>query len=479
MLVRGTAVAAASWLWVACLTPGNGTSDPDAAVSAPDANLALIACDSAAQCGGGSAVCECGFCADTDLECTASTLRYMTIAGEGECVPAPTQLSLGYQHGCMRWSDGRVSCWGLNCNGQVGNQPNDLDCDPDPQVRLTPTTVTESAGGDPLSGVEQVEVGFLHSCARHQDGTVSCWGSGSQGQLGNGATVDSLAPVRVRREESDLTGASTLSAGGFHTCALSGDAAVCWGSNQYGQLGVAGWTGSDDVRSSAEPVLSGEAFTGVTAGGEHSCGTHGTGMDRRAMCWGRSNLGQLGRNLPGNEATVPTPTTVYLEGDSTQLTRVLEMGLGNYFSCAATGFPDQLWCWGEDRNYALGTSDPDDAAAATAWGARLSLLDPGDFNGTRQIDGGDDFACARMHNGELYCWGGNASGQLGRDTGGSPDAPALTMSNVIDFAAGFSFACAITSDRQVLCWGDNAAGQLGDGTQTSRFEPEPMQGVCP
>ena len=62
-----------------------------------------------------------------------------------------------------------------------------------------------------------------------------CWGKGGSGQLGNGKTGDS----RHRECRSTVGGyPESLAAGGFHTCALlSSPNVVCWGANDFGQLG--------------------------------------------------------------------------------------------------------------------------------------------------------------------------------------------------------------------------------------------------
>ena len=54
-----------------------------------------------------------------------------------------------------------------------------------------------------------ISSGYRHTCAILDDGSVSCWGEGSDGQLGNGVTLDSPTPT------------STSSLGAGRTVALS------------------------------------------------------------------------------------------------------------------------------------------------------------------------------------------------------------------------------------------------------------------
>jgi alpha-tubulin suppressor-like RCC1 family protein len=80
-----------------------------------------------------------------------------------------------------------------------------------------------------------VSAGGNHACAVRNDGTIACWGYGEFGQLGFGGTpLEQPTPVQVL----SLTDAVSVEAGAEHTCAVRANAsAVCWGSNDFGQLG--------------------------------------------------------------------------------------------------------------------------------------------------------------------------------------------------------------------------------------------------
>jgi alpha-tubulin suppressor-like RCC1 family protein len=91
---------------------------------------------------------------------------------------------------------------------------------------------------------------------------------------------------------------------------------------------------------------------------------------------------------------------------------------------------------------------------------------------------GADFACARISNGTVRCWGNNASGQLGNNTvtrskvpvGVKTSATAL-LSGATTVSAGAGHACVIRgagTAARVLCWGANTSGQLGLGDVVNR-----------
>src|SRR5690606_15161182 len=88
------------------------------------------------------------------------------------------------------------------------------------------------------------------------------------GQLGTGSNDDSSVPAQVSAAASFVA----LSAGDFHTCALSSDAATwCWGWNAAGQLGI-GTTISTSAPTAVGGAVAGGhgAAAGALAHGSHA-----------------------------------------------------------------------------------------------------------------------------------------------------------------------------------------------------------------
>ena len=151
---------------------------------------------------------------------TASAATQTTGAKAGAEVAAPNEvasspIAVGGSHACALPGDSTVKCWGsLNWYGELGDgtkwdptTPGDIGDNVLPPV----TVIAEAGSTAPLSGVTAIAAGLRHTCAVLTTGTVKCWGknssieddpfalSGSGGQLGDGTTIDRLAPVTVHR----------------------------------------------------------------------------------------------------------------------------------------------------------------------------------------------------------------------------------------------------------------------------------------
>lgn len=87
-----------------------------------------------------------------------------------------------------------------------------------------------------MTGVSQISTGDEHTCAL-KSGGVYCWGDNSEGQLGNGL-ASGRASILSPPSSPVLTGVAAVTTGWWHTCALmTGGDIMCWGDNEYGELG--------------------------------------------------------------------------------------------------------------------------------------------------------------------------------------------------------------------------------------------------
>lgn len=130
----------------------------------------------------------------------------------------------GDYHGCAITTSGGLKCWGYDAQGQLGNDDSRIN-------QPTPVQVSGLT-----SGVSAVSLGGYHSCAVTTAGGLKCWGYDAQGQLGNdGVMADQPTPVDVIGLTS---GVASVYAGGYHTCArTTAGGTKCWGSYSDGQLG--------------------------------------------------------------------------------------------------------------------------------------------------------------------------------------------------------------------------------------------------
>jgi alpha-tubulin suppressor-like RCC1 family protein len=152
-----------------------------------------------------------------------------------------------------------------------------------------------------------ISAGKNHSCALLDNASVKCWGSNNFGQLGidNSTNMGDHSGEMAALTGIDLgTGrtATAISAGDDHTCALLDNASVkCWGRNSYGQLGIDNDTrmGDDSGEMAVLPSIdlgTGRTATAISAGNEHSCAL----LDNASVkCWGYNGAGQLG--IEGND----------------------------------------------------------------------------------------------------------------------------------------------------------------------------------
>lgn len=248
-----------------------------------------------------------------------------------------------------------------------------------------------------------------------------------------------------------------VGAGGIHSCALvnSGHMA-CWGYNFYGQAGIGNFAFIVDAPAA---VTGGHLFASIAAGGYHSCAV---GTDLATYCWGRNSSSQLGRGLLPGSLSEPAAVLTALH--------FVTVSAGNEHTCALTA--DSLaYCWGLDAEGQLG-----DSQVVTTRNTPFAVRGGRPYG---LISAGMAHTCALAAGGAAYCWGRDASGQIGDSTtGGARVLPVAVHGGIafVTVAAADEHTCGLATDSSAYCWGANDRGQLGSGVPGPALTPALVSG---
>ena len=395
--------------------------------------------------------------------------------------PAPTHratVAAGFAHTCRLFDNGTLSCWGDNTHGQVGAM---FDA---PEV-LEPVLV----GGQTWRALA---AGSGHTCAIDEARDVWCWGDNSLGQLGIGS-LPQATPTKV------LADVDAIEASNFGTCALRRDKTLsCWGRNNSFQLGDAS---SREPKRMPTPVHPGRRWRAVAMSSRSTCALD---EDRALYCWGENDLGVVTPGVAGTATAEPqaiepgmTWRTI-VAGDEhvcglredgvlvcwghaasgqlgietapvgrvevqppDQVTAWLDVFAGAQRTCA-TRADNTLWCWGRNATGELGAGDTSKLVRPTQIESATPWF---------EIALGERHACALDATEALWCTGNRAFGQLGDGSGGSVVTPGVVPGRWRDVSVGSTHVCARRDNGEVHCWGDNPSGQIGDGTVAPRQRP--------
>lgn len=376
-------------------------------------------------------------------------------------------------------NNGSLYCWGANGNGQLGiGRVSRAEVSP----RQVPMPNEAGRNAIWLS----VSAGTRHTCGIVGSGTrghLYCWGFARAFLPGEARESEPL-PVRMG-EDRDWT---IVAAGGEHTCAIRGEVDAgtlsCWGSDRKCQVGGA-FCGGRDAAVAFSHARSfsndGTLWRRVSVGPTATCAIQ---IDGSLWCWGADDVGQvrphclestcscqddhcpLGQPWPSDANDNPNvlldPDDSYAPNEERMAPRQWsDVSVGSSQICAssiecATGLTNcEHWCWGNTM------SDPERAERHLP----LVRREKG-----RAIATGYDHTCVWD---PIFCWGGNAYGQLGQGVFGGGrylsdwDGYTPGWSQV---ATGQGMTCGINS-QNLSCFGNNSEGQLGTGAASSVRTP--------
>ena len=141
-----------------------------------------------------------------------------------------------------------------------------------------------------------MSAGGFHSLALTADGAVWSWGGGRLGKLGHGDEQEQLLPKKVEA----FVGRSVIavSAGAYHSLAITADGAVwSWGNEHYGKLGHGDQ--QDQLLPKEVEAFARQRVAAVLAGEDHSLAITADGA---VFTWGKGEDGCLGHGEgPSNQ----------------------------------------------------------------------------------------------------------------------------------------------------------------------------------
>ena len=344
---------------------------------------------------------------DCSGTCNPTPTPVIGVGGSGTLTGVASLTSDGFGY-CAILKSESVDCWGDNSTDQLGNGTSSgPDCSG--TCNPTPTPVIGVGGSGTLTGVASLasdgsDAGY---CAALTSGSVDCWGSDNLGELGNGTNggASSDVPVAV----PGVTTATSLNGNMlFSYCAvLTSGSVVCWGNNEWGQLGNGSFSLPTEVGAPG-PVIGVTTAISVTSleadGIATFCAVLSSG---HIDCWGFDG-GLLGNGSVSGPNPNPTPGPVIGVTTATTLT---SDGLGD---CAllSSGHID---CWGSDGgllgNGSVSGPDPNPTPGPVV-GVTTAISVVNDGNGGY---------CAVLTSGSVDCWGYNTSGDLGNGSLLGPD----------------------------------------------------------
>ena len=352
----------------------------------------------------------------------------------------------------------------LNCPNSDVNQAESMECTIDLTDYVGTSTIRYEfvSAETPTSKTHSsvLATGNSHTCAILENGSAMCWGLDNYGQLGDGGDATNLIkPTSFVSIDGGQTVAQ-IYARQLRTCiVLDDNSASCWGFNEDGQAG------DDSTNTYKSPSVKvefpqGKGVKSMGMGLKHTCAIL---EDDTLTCWGLDSHGALG-NGDSDTSDKYTPQTITTPSDR----KVVKVEPGATHTCILLD-DGGVMCWGRDNVGQLGNGDTSDTIHAPSSNVELP-----EGRAATDLSVGDHHSCALLDNGSITCWGLNNYGQLGENTTTNRHIPVYahlpTGSPAVSVSVGPHSSCAILENSSVYCWGHNNYGRLGIGVTGGYYQ---------
>jgi alpha-tubulin suppressor-like RCC1 family protein len=283
-------------------------------------------------------------------------------------------------------TNGTVYAWGLGTEGELGDG-HTVNSD------NTPVQVKFPAGVKIVSIPADV-MPYNSAFAVDTKGHVWAWGANKGGEFCLGNRKQYNTPVRL-----PFAHVTVLAGAGDHATYDDDGTLYSCGNNQYGQLG----NGRRQFRVSPARVagLKGERVTSLVASWSNTGALLANG---EYFDWGYNATGQLGNGTIGKPSYVPV--RVMLPDAVTQVALGgSKPSNGQTLVLLSDG---SLYAWGNDSTYQLGDGK-------TATEARPERILPPAGVTYRALASGGSTSYAISTTGNVYAWGSDRAGAVGED----------------------------------------------------------------
>lgn len=434
-------------------------------------------------------------------------------------LPLSLELSADAESTCV--SDrGGIKCWGRDLEGRLGygltsaGECNSLGQDACVQnpACCTGDDETPAARSYSLTGIEYASVATgATTCALTAAQSLRCWGDGSKGQLGPdvyaqcgvrpshipGAPGNCDEPGCCVGDDESASEAIEIDLGGVEqvvqlidvTCALLvGGDVRCWGSSEYGALGLGStWdsrVGDDEEIDEAPLVDIGGKAVYLATGDAQTCALLDDG---RVRCWGPClqsvDLGTwtsycLGLaidplDVVGDDESPSAFPTLSLAGPA------VHVDISSSVGCAVLE-DGRVHCWGSSGLVG-------NASTKGLENLLPSETEPLTFKAPAvRVEAGLN-PCALLADGSVVCWGYggpmNGTASTAEVTQAETAPAAVLGGSAVALVGGVGHRCVLREDLAVLCWGFSGAptwpGRLGYGTLADIGDDETPASVGP
>lgn len=413
---------------------------------------------------------------------------------------------------CAILDDHEVQCWGAWGSGGGATEPT-----PVPELagavalalsqthlhalsadgRVLSVSVGEHELVTSAEHAVAITAGENHAAALLDDGRVVSWGFGDEGQLGDGRAAWS-GP----RGLPDVVGARQVVVAPEQTYVVVGERVLGWGlvdrmerSRAVEVAQVA--EGERIVASGRRPRVTGRVLTDAEwealevedrsrlaplrsavelhVGDEMSCGRL---ADRTVRCVARVYDGDAG--YAAARSTLSTGEVLFRDVDEMAMRdrgTLVCVRSGEAVECIgaiATGSGDRFTRFSLPGGPFVALSVADRAVCAVEGGGgvrcagmRTAAVDdegrPRGLPSVVAVEVGSVLAaCGRTEGGDVYCFGENETGILGRgDLVPQTEAVRVALDGAVSLAVEQEHACAVLTGGAVSCWGRSTHGSLG------------------